>query len=104
MEAAELLSREGISASVLDLRSIAPLDRDTVVSDVGRTGRLLVVDEDYRDYGLTGELAATLLEAGLTASYVRVAVEGTIPFDPVRERAALPNVGRITAAARNLMK
>jgi acetoin:2,6-dichlorophenolindophenol oxidoreductase subunit beta len=103
-EAAELLSREGISASVLDLRTIAPLDRNTVVNDVERTGRLLVVDEDYRDYGLTGELAATLLEAGLTARYARVAVEGTIPFHPVRERAALPNVERITAAARNLMK
>jgi len=103
-EAAERLSREGISASVLDLRSIAPLDREAVVSDVGRTGRLLVVDEDYRDYGLSGELAATLLEAGLTARYARVAVEGTIPFDPVRERAALPNVERIRTAARNLMK
>jgi pyruvate dehydrogenase E1 component beta subunit len=103
-EAAERLSREGISASVLDLRSIAPLDRDAVVSDVGRTGRLLVVDEDYRDYGLSGELAATLLEAGLTARYARVAVEGTIPFDPARERATLPNVERITTAARNLMK
>jgi pyruvate/2-oxoglutarate/acetoin dehydrogenase E1 component len=103
-EAAERLSREGISASVLDLRSIAPLDRDAVVSDVGRTGRLLVVDEDYRDYGLSGELAATLLEAGLTARYARVAVEGTIPFDPARERAAIPNVERITTAARNLMK
>lgn len=102
--AAELLSHEDISASVLDLRSIAPLDRDAVVSDVGRTGRLLVVDEDYRDFGLTGELAATLLEAGLTARYARVAVESTIPFDPVRERATLPNVERIVEAARRLME
>jgi pyruvate dehydrogenase E1 component beta subunit len=98
------LSREGISASVLDLRSLAPLDRDSVVNDVGRTGRLLVVDEDYRDYGLTGELAATLLEARLTARYARVAVEGTIPFDPARERVVLPNVGRIVTAARRLME
>lgn len=103
-EAAELLSREDISASILDLRSIAPLDRDAVVSDVGRTGRLLAVDEDYRDCGLTGELAATVLEAGLTARYARVAVESTIPFDPLRERAVLPNVERIVAAARGLME
>jgi pyruvate dehydrogenase E1 component beta subunit len=102
--AADLLSDEGVSASVLDLRSIAPLDREAVVSDVGRTGRLLVVDEDYRDYGLTGELAATILEAGLTARYARVAVEGTIPFSLARERAVLPNVERIAAAARCLMK
>jgi acetoin:2,6-dichlorophenolindophenol oxidoreductase subunit beta len=101
--AAERLSREGISASVLDLRSVAPLDRDAVLDDVDRTGRLLVVDEDYRDYGLTGELAATLLEAGMTARYARVAVEGTIPFDPVREREVLPNVQRIALAARRLM-
>lgn len=101
--AAEALSGDGISASVLDLRSVAPLDREAVVRDVGRTGRLLVVDEDYRDFGLAGELAATLLEAGLTARYARVAVEGTIPFDRARERLVLPNVERIAAAARALM-
>ena len=101
--AAEELSQEGISASVLDLRSIAPIDRDTLVKDVGRTGRLLVVDEDYRNFGLTGELAATILEAGLTARYARVAVEGTIPFDSAREQQVLPNVARIAAAARQLM-
>ena len=102
-EAAELLSQEGISASVIDLRSIAPLDREAVVSDVSRTGRLLVIDEDYRDYGLTGELAATILEAGLTARYARVAVEETIPFDPAREQAVLPNAKRIAETARDLM-
>ena len=102
-EAAEVLAGEGISASVIDLRSIAPLDREAVVRDVRRTGRLLVVDEDYRDFGLTGELAATILEADLPARYARVAVEGTIPFDPARERMALPNVERILTAARCLM-
>lgn len=102
--AAELLDREGVSASVLDLRSIAPLDREAVVRDVGQTGRLLVVDEDYRDFGLTGELAATILEAGLSAHFARVAVEGTIPFDPARERAALPNVERIVAAVKGLLE
>ena len=102
--AAELLAQEGIAASVIDLRSIAPLDREAVVGDVRRTGRLLVVDEDYRDFGLTGELAATILEAGLTARYARVAVEGTIPFDPARERMALPNVERIVTAAQRLVE
>ncbi len=99
-----MLSGEGISASIIDLRSIAPLDRDTVLKDVERTGCLLVVDDDYRDFGLTGELAATVLEAGLPARFARVAVEGTIPFDPIRERAALPNVDRICEAVRRLMK
>jgi len=103
MEAAELLSQEGLSTSVIDLRSIMPLDRDAVIADVRRTTRLLVVDEDYRDFGLSGELAATILEAGLTARFARVAVEATIPFDPVREREVLPNVQRIVAAARRLL-
>jgi len=103
-EAADVLSGEGISASIIDLRSIAPLDRDTVLKDVERTGRLLVVDDDYRDFGLTGELAATVLESGLPVRFARVAVEGTIPFDPVRERAALPNVDRIYEAVHRLMQ
>lgn len=60
--------------------------------------------EDYRDFGLSGELAATLLEAGIPARYARVAVEGTIPFDPEREREALPNVARILEAARRLVE
>lgn len=102
--ASEALAREGISASVLDLRSVAPLDREAVASDVSRTGRLLVVDEDYRDFGLSGELAATVLEAGIPARFARVAVEGTIPFDPARERAALPTVERIASAARRLVE
>lgn len=63
-----------------------------------------MVDEDYRDFGLSGELAATVLEAGLAARYARVAVEETIPFAIDRERKVLPNVTRITAAARLLMK
>jgi pyruvate dehydrogenase E1 component beta subunit len=103
-EAAERLSSEGLSVSVIDLRSIAPLDREAILMDVRRTGRLLVVDEDYRDFGLTGELAATILEGGVTARYARVAVEETIPFDPARERAVLPNVERIANAARRLME
>lgn len=100
--AADRLAEQGISASVIDLRSIAPLDRNAVVGDVDRTGRLLVVDEDYRDFGLSGELAASVLESGRAARFARVCVEATIPFDPVREQAALPNVERIIAAARRL--
>lgn len=102
--AAEALADEGISASILDLRSITPLDQEAVVSDVRRTRRLLVVDEDYCHFGLTGELAAVLLEAGLTARYARVAVDGTIPFDPAREKVVLPNASRIAEAARKLVE
>lgn len=103
MQAAEVLNKQGISASVIDLRTVVPLDRDTVVADTKRTGRLVVVDEDYKDFGLSGELAATLLEAGVPAKYARVCVESTIPYDQVREREVLPNVERIVAAVKKLM-
>jgi pyruvate dehydrogenase E1 component beta subunit len=63
----------------------------------------LVVDEDYRDFGLSGELAATVMEAGISARFARVCVEDTIPFDRRREEAALPNVDRIMSAAAGLL-
>jgi pyruvate/2-oxoglutarate/acetoin dehydrogenase E1 component len=102
LEAANVLAVSGIEASVLDLRSVYPLDKDAVLDQVGKTGRVVVVDEDYVRGGLTGEIAAVLLEAGLTTRYARVAVEGTIPFAPHLEYAALPNAERIVAAVKGL--
>ncbi len=90
-------------AGVIDLRSVQPLDRQAVSDAVRRTGRLLVVDEDYRDFGLSGELAATVMEDGIIPAFARVCVDDTIPFDPRRELAALPNVERIVAAANRLL-
>jgi len=105
LEAAESLADErGVEAGVIDLRSVQPLDREAVCEAVGRSGRMLVVDEDYRDFGLSGELAATVLEAGLEVKFARVCVEGTIPFDQRRERQVLPNVGRITEATLKLLE
>jgi pyruvate dehydrogenase E1 component beta subunit len=104
LEAAAGLADEGISCEVLDLRSLRPLDVRSVVSSVRKTGRLLVVDEDYREYGLSGELAATVLEAGLRPGFGRVCVEGTLPYNRLAETAALPNVDRIAETARSLMK
>jgi pyruvate/2-oxoglutarate/acetoin dehydrogenase E1 component len=102
LEAAAELDREGVQASVLDLRTVSPLDRDAIVEQAAATGRVVVVDEDYRGGGLTGEVAALLLESGTSARYARVAVEQTIPFAPHLEYAALPNVERILAAVRGL--
>lgn len=104
LEAAEKLSSDrGAEAHVIDLRSIQPLDRDAVFESVRSTGRLIVVDEDYLEFGLTGEIAAMLMEAGVTPKYARVAVEDTIPFDMRREERALPNVHRILSAADGLL-
>jgi len=105
LEAAQRLAAErGVESAVIDLRSVQPLDRDAVCDAVRSSGRLVVVDEDYRDFGLSGELAAILMEAGITAKYARVGVEDTIPYDPRRELAALPNVDRIVTAAGGLLE
>jgi len=102
LAAAEELAALGIEASVLDLRSVYPLDTDAVLAQVRKAGRVVVVDEDYIRGGLTGEIAAVLLEAGVPAKYARVAVEGTIPFAPQLECGALPNTQRIVTAVQGL--
>ncbi len=103
IEAAYALEAEGISADVLDLRTVAPLDRTAVEASVARTGRLLVVDEDYEAFGLSGELSALVLEAGLPCRYGRVCTRTTIPFARHLEDETLPNAERIRAGVRKLM-
>ena len=104
MQAASTLDRQGISAAVLDLRSVAPLDKATLCEEVGRTGRLLVVDEDYEGFGLSGELAATALEAGIVFKFARVCTQTTIPYARDREDETLPNVSKIRAACQSLVE
>lgn len=101
LEAAESLAGE-LELEVIDLRGSRPLDGAAIVDSVRRTGRLVVVDEDYRECGLSGEVAAICAEAGLTFAYRRIATEGVIPYARDREREALPNVERIMEAARTL--
>ncbi|MCZ7153657.1 alpha-ketoacid dehydrogenase subunit beta, partial [Salmonella enterica] len=60
--AAERLAEEGIDVEVIDLRTLVPLDKQTVLESVARTGRLLIADEDYLSYGLSGEIAAIVAE------------------------------------------
>lgn len=103
LEAASILAQGGVSVSVIDLRSVSPLDTETISQDVARTGRMLVVDEDYQAFGLSGELAALLLEAGISARYARVCTQSTIPYARHLEDQVLPNTGRIVGAARRLL-
>ncbi|HEX6302782.1 MAG TPA: transketolase C-terminal domain-containing protein [Anaerolineales bacterium] len=103
LEAAQDLQAEGISAGVIDLRSVAPLDRKTLIAEVSKTGRLLVVDEDYESFGLSGELAAVVLEAGLNVKYGRVCTRETIPYARAEEDKVLPNKDRIINKANALM-
>lgn len=102
LEAAALLENENISAGVIDLRTVAPLDKKTINEAAAKTGRLLSVDEDYERFGLSGELAAVVLEAGLTVKYGRVCTRTTIPYARRLEDQTLPNTQRIIAAARQL--
>jgi pyruvate dehydrogenase E1 component beta subunit len=104
LAAAEKLEQEGISASVLDLRTVSPLDRTALCEIASQTGRLLVVDEDYQGFGLSGEIAALVLEAGVSIKYARVCTQTTIPYARHLEDQALPNVERICASARELMQ
>ncbi len=103
LEAADTLAKDGISAGVLDLRTISPLDKETLCEVVAQTGRLLVVDEDYEGFGLSGELAAIVLEAGIPLKYARVCTQTTIPYARYLEDQTLPNVERIHAAVRQLL-
>lgn len=68
-----------------------------------RCERVVTVDEDYLRGGLTGEIAAILMQQGVSCQYRRVAVESTIPFSPSLEHSTLPNTDRIINACRELM-
>ncbi len=103
LRAAEMLEKEGISADVMDLRTVSPLDRSTLCDVVSKTGRLLVVDEDYEGFGLSGELAAILLEEDISVNYARVCTQTTIPYARCLEDQTLPNVERICAQAKKLV-
>lgn len=104
LEAAQDLESEGILAGVLDLRTVSPLDKTAVCDEVSQTRRLLVVDEDYECFGLSGELSAVVLEAGLSCKYSRVCTQTTIPYARHLEDQILPNRQRICASVRQLMQ
>ena len=107
LRAAAVLQEEGFSAEVLDLRSLVPLDRDAVRASVGRTGRLIVVDEDYHSYGVSGEIIASVAEhdhACLKAAPKRVAYPDIpIPFARPMEQWALPSADKIVDAFHQMM-
>jgi pyruvate/2-oxoglutarate/acetoin dehydrogenase E1 component len=107
LDVAERLEEEGVSVEVLDLRSLVPLDREAILATVGKTGRLVVVDEDYHSFGLSGEVVATVADEdpGLfTAPPVRVALPDVpIPYAHSLEYAVLPRQDRIEAGIRKVL-
>jgi len=106
LRAAETLAADGISAEVVDPRTLVPLDLDTILDSVGRTGRLVVVDECHRSCGVGAEISALVAEYGfdsLRGPIKRVAtLDVPVPFSPPLEAFVEPTEARIVAAARSL--
>jgi len=107
LSAAEELASSGISVEVLDPRSLAPLDIDTVLASVAKTGRLLVVDEDYAPCGVGAEIAAQVADRGfddLDAPVRRLnSLHAPVPYSPPLEAAMVPTPGNIAQAVRDLL-
>jgi pyruvate/2-oxoglutarate/acetoin dehydrogenase E1 component len=107
LEAAKKLEQHGIQAEVIDLRSLVPLDRETILQSIKKTHRLLVVDEDYLSYGMTAEIAALAAEEGLydlDAPVRRLAVPDVpIPYSRPLEQFVLPNAEKIFHEAMKLV-
>jgi 2-oxoisovalerate dehydrogenase E1 component beta subunit len=108
LEAAGLLRREaGVETEVLDLRTLAPLDRDAILTSVAKTSKVIVLHEAGRTGGIGGEIAAIVAEQAfpyLDAPVVRVAsLDVPVPYSPLLEKACLPNVEKLVAAAKKLV-
>jgi pyruvate dehydrogenase E1 component beta subunit len=106
--AADKLAEQGISAEIVDLRTLVPLDKATVLKSVAKTGRLLVADEDYLSFGLSGEIASIVAEnlgsLKMKAPVRRLAVPDVpIPFSRPLEQFAIPQVDSIVEEVQQLM-
>ena len=103
-EAAEALEKEGISAGVMDLRTVSPLDKTAICEAVAKTGRLLVVDEDYEAFGLSGELSAVVQEAGISCQVCPGLHPDDHPLRPPSRRPVSPRQTAHLRRARQLMR
>lgn len=107
LAAAKNLTGAGIEAEVIDLRTIAPLDRETILASVSKTGRLLVVDDDYLSFGIGAEVIATVCEAlpdPLKCPPQRIAhPDIPIPFTPVMEHFLLPDAEKVESRILAMM-
>ena len=108
LAAAERLAAEGISAEVIDPRTLTPLDEETIIQSVAKTGGAVIVDEGFNHFGATAELAAVIAHGAfdyLDAPIERLgAMDVPIPFSPVLEFATIPDEDRIVAAAHRIME
>lgn len=107
LAAARVLTEDGISAEVIDLRTLVPMDVDTILNSLGKTGRIVIADYAHRTCGAAAEIAAIVAENGfdlLKAPVRRVVTPDIpIPFSPPLEKPLYPNKESIAAAARSLL-
>lgn len=108
LKAAEKLEKEGISAEVIDLRTIVPFDRETIIRSVGKTGRLVIADESYERCGVASDIAADLMEDvfyDLEAPIMRVATPNVpLPFSPALEFPIIPSPEKIYEKVMKIMR
>ena len=104
----KLKEEQGIKAEVIDLRTLVPMDKTTVINSVKKTGRLVIVDEGIRRAGITAEIAALVTEEAfdfLDAPVKRLGNENTpIPFSPPLEDYFRPNADKIYKAVKKVLK
>ncbi|MEX1124889.1 MAG: transketolase C-terminal domain-containing protein, partial [Acidimicrobiia bacterium] len=107
LAAADELASGGVSAEVLDLRVLRPLDTEAILASVGATHRVVVIDEGWKTAGISAEISALIAEQAvweLDAPIRRVcSAEVPIPYSRHMEEAALPQVAGIVAAAREIV-
>lgn len=108
LNAADELAKEGIDVEVIDPRTLVPLDKDTILNSIKKTGRLVVADEGHRVCGAAAEIAATVAEEAiyyLKAPVKRVTSPDTpVPFSPPLEQAFIPDEKYLVPAIRSLME
>ncbi|TMI80667.1 MAG: alpha-ketoacid dehydrogenase subunit beta [Bacillati bacterium ANGP1] len=106
LDAANALEEAGISAEVVDPRTLAPLDAETLIASAQKTGRAIVVDEGYQQFGATAEIAAVIADGAfdyLDAPVKRIgAMNVPVPFSPVLEDQTVPTAESVAAAAKAL--
>ena len=106
-KACDLLAKAGVSVELIDPRTVAPLDVETIAQSVAKTGRILIVDEGFAPFGIGAEIAAQLADRGfndLDAPIYRLnGVHTPTPYSPTLEAAVVPNVEMIAQAMRDLL-
>ena len=107
-KAADILFKEGISAEVIDPRTIVPLDEETILSSVRKTSRAIVIDEGHQSYGVTAEIASRISEGAfyhLDAPVQRMgAMDVPVPFSPALEDLTVPTPESVAARASALVR